>query len=152
MQSSSAFLYAEWAGRLGFLLLEYDCRMVPIILRRTVRFTTIVVGLGLSWLACRRINCLPLAAAPHLPEDFGSGENSQQFNFLLTRGRPKVESRIVSMRMGSSRQLRPPPNRGCRYNALSQAPAAGYHSSFVPASSSRCVRASLSLKETRSVR
>ena len=72
MQSSSAFLYAEWAGRLGFLLLEYDCRMVPIILQRTVRFTTIVVGqystrvvgLGLSWLACRRINCLPLAAAP----------------------------------------------------------------------------------------
>ena len=92
MQSSSAFLYAEWAGRLGFLLLEYDCRMVPIILQRTVRFTTIVVGLGLSWLACRRINCLPLAAAPGLPEDFGSGENSQQFNFLLTRGRPKVES------------------------------------------------------------
>ena len=77
-------------------------------------------------------------------EDFGSGENSQQFNFLLTRGRPKVESRIVSMRMGSSRQLRPS-NRGCRYNALSQAPAAGYHSSFVPARSSRCMRASLSL-------
>ena len=49
MQSSSAFLYAEWAGRLGFLLLEYDCRMVPIILKRTVRFTTILVGQDSSW-------------------------------------------------------------------------------------------------------
>ena len=64
MQSSSAFLYAEWAGRLGFLLLEYDCRMVPIIYR-----IPIILSQGYE--------------RPYSTVDFGEVQQDEYFLYLV---------------------------------------------------------------------
>ena len=49
MQNISASLYAEWAGRLEFLLLQYDCSTMMVKSLPLVRFTISAVVLVRSW-------------------------------------------------------------------------------------------------------